>query len=184
MTRIAARLATPGPVLVTALLAAGCSLNPSPAADPGPGPIVTTVRVEADRPWTDTGLIVKKGDRFFLTATGEVQWAARHATSGPDGIDGLVGWRVGPGGLVGRVGEGAKPFAIGSRTTAFPDHRPRPPHHSHPAPPVTIPANGKLMLGFKDYEPGDNRGGFDVIVRRDVRAVQTAGSTAGTTSAP
>jgi hypothetical protein len=126
-------------------------------------------RVLPNRPWTNTGLTVRKGERLFFTATGEIRWAASGATCGPDGIDALIGWRVGRGGLVGRVGEQGKPFAIGSRTTLFPDKHPRPPHHPHPPPPITVPRDGELFLGFESFTPGDNLGSFEVTIRPEKR---------------
>ena len=53
-----------------------------------------------------------------------------------------------PGGLIGRVGTSA-PFPIGSNSQ-----------------PIVMPADGRLMLGVNDNEPGDNSGAFTVTVTK------------------
>ena len=165
MIRDIKRVTASGSLFIAVLFASGCSLINPPVTEPDPATVVAIVRVEPDRPWMDTGLTVRKGDQLFFTATGEIHWAARGTASGPDGINGLVGWRVGPGGLVGRVGDRGKPFAIGDRTTPFPDQHARPPHRRHPPPPVKVPRDGKLFLGFRDFTSGDNQGSFEVTIR-------------------
>jgi hypothetical protein len=151
-------------LLLGALFASGCSLINRPVIVPDPARAIAVVRVEPTRPWTDTGVSVRKGERLFFSATGTVQWEAKETASGPDGINGVVGWSVGAGGLVGRVGD-ARPFAIGSRTTLFPDRHPRPPHRPHPPPPITMPGDGTLFLGFREFVAGNNTGAFDVTIR-------------------
>jgi hypothetical protein len=160
------RVAAVAALVCAVLFTPACSLLNPPVAEPDLTPAVAIVRLMPDRAWTDTGLSVRKGERLFMTTTGEVRWAGKGATSGPDGIDGLAGWRVGPGGLVGRVGDTARPFAVGGRATDFPDQHPRPPHPRHPPPAIKMPRDGTLFLGFRDFAAGDNQGSFEVTIRR------------------
>jgi len=53
------------------------------------------------------------------------------------------------GALIGRVGNGA-PFAIGTNTA-----------------PITMPANGPLMLGINDDVLNDNSGSYSVNMSRE-----------------
>jgi hypothetical protein len=110
------------------------------------------VRVEANRPWTDTGITVKKGDRVAFRATGQIQWVPGQ-TAGPDGND--AGRRpdypvtaMPVGGFIGKVGNSA-PFPIGSNTQ-----------------PIVMPADGRLMLGVNDNDWSDNSGFFSVVVTK------------------
>lgn len=160
-----AHVTAPASLFIAVLFASGCSLMNPPVREPDLAAAVAITRVEPKCPWTDTGLSVYKGERLFFTATGEVRWAVNGTTSGPDGMNGLVGWRVGRGGLVGRVGEAGRPFAIGGRTTLFPDQHARPPHHPYPPPPIKMPHDGKLFLGFESFMPGDNQGSFEVTIK-------------------
>jgi hypothetical protein len=110
------------------------------------------IRVEANRPWTDTGITVKKGDRVTFRATGQIQWVPGQ-TAGPDGNDAArrTDYPVTAmplGGMIGKVGSSA-PFPIGSNTQ-----------------PIVMPANGRLMLGVNDNDWSDNSGFFSVVVTK------------------
>ena len=125
----------------------------------------TVVRVEPREQWTDTGLTVQAGELLFFTATGDVEFASRgHLRVGPDGADPWVGVKVDRGGLVGRVGASGEPFDIGARTTPF-KHPNIHSHRYHPPPSLSMPSAGTLFLGFKDFEPGNNQGAFEVTIR-------------------
>jgi hypothetical protein len=112
------------------------------------------VRVDANQQWSDTGVIVKKGDRVAFRATGQVNFGESPGmTAGPDGNGNLKRATypvpVMPvGGLIGKVGNSA-PFPIGSNTQ-----------------PIVMPADGRLMLGVNDDEIGDNSGFFSVVVTK------------------
>lgn len=112
-----------------------------------------TIRVEANRPWTDTGLIVQPGERITFSTTGTIEYG-RGMNTGPDGDKNMparAGYpvRVMPvGGFIARIGNGA-PFAIGSTGS-----------------PVTMPAGGRLFLGVNDDDYRDNTGGYDVNLYR------------------
>ena len=169
MIRDIKRVTAPGSLVIAVLFGSGCALMNPPVREPDLASALAIMRLEPNQPWTDTGLTVRKGERLFFTATGEIYWAASGTTTGPDGLNGLVGWRVGRGGLVGRVGDAGKPVWIGGRTTPFPDQHARPPHHPHPPPPIKIPRDGALFLGFDGFTPGDNQGSFEVTIRPEKR---------------
>jgi len=149
---------------------ANCTQPLPPAFVPEPATPPTIVVLRPTAPWTDTGITVHKGDRLFVTATGEVFWPARNRRTRPDGENGRPGWSVGPGGILGKIGSDEKPFDVGARTGLFPDKHPRPPHHPYPPPPLEMPRDGTLHLGFKDYVAGANTGMFDVTIRPAVPA--------------
>lgn len=124
--------------------------------------------VEPRQEWMDTGMDVTAGQLLFFTATGEVRWASSAGLGvglGPDGLDGSPGWRVGRGGLIGRVGDRGKPFDIGARTRPFPAKNERGLRRRYPPPPIKMPASGRLFLGFKGYRPGANHGAFEVTIK-------------------
>jgi len=112
------------------------------------------VRVEANQPWTDAGIAVKKGDRLAFRTTGQIQFARdAGASAGPDGENAVrrtdYPVAVMPvGGLIGKVGNSA-PFPIGSN-----------------AQPIVMPADGRLMLGVNDNDWSDNSGFFSVVITR------------------
>jgi hypothetical protein len=110
------------------------------------------VRVEANQPWTNTGLNVRAGDFVAFRASGRINFGqGATATAGPDG-NGTLRSNANPvsampvGGLIGRVGNGA-PFPIGSNTQ-----------------PIRMPGNGTLILGVNDNNLEDNSGFFSVAI--------------------
>ena len=114
-----------------------------------------TMTVEANQPWTPTGLTVQKGQRFTITATGTIQLSpnqndsagpagsttGRRATSAP-----LA--RMLAGELIAKIGDNGRPFPIGSSTT------------------ITMPASGQLFFGVNDDGFNDNTGSFQVTISR------------------
>jgi len=112
------------------------------------------VRVQANVPWTDTGIDVRAGDVIAFQGSGEIAVGQSGGMSA--GVDGKSDMRspnypvpVMPvGGLIGRVGNSA-PFPIGGNQQG-----------------IRMPANGRLMLGVNDNEMGDNSGFFSVVVNR------------------
>jgi hypothetical protein len=111
-----------------------------------------TVKVEANRAWTDTGLDVRRGDRITFTASGRIRIGNEEA--GPNGSSersarlSIPVRALNVGGLIGRVGNSA-PFAVGDRSE-----------------PIVMRANGRLFLGVNDDHLQDNSGFFEVIVSR------------------
>ncbi len=127
---------------------AGAAVGTSGQSQPG------AVQVNANQQWNDTGLDVKKGDRVAFRTTGQINFGGnQEQNAGPDG-NGSVRNPSFPvpvmpaGGLIGKVG-GSAAFPIGSN-----------------AQPITMPADGRLMLGVNDNEIGDNSGAFSVVVTK------------------
>ena len=116
--------------------------------------VAGAITVQANQPWTSTGIAVRKGQRLTFTTTGEVQ-----LSDNPNDIataDGAKDQRRAAGApvpaalagaLIGRVGNGA-PFPIGSNSQG-----------------ITMPANGVLFLGINDDGFPDNKGNFQVVVK-------------------
>jgi len=113
------------------------------------------ISVNANQPWTDTGITVKKGDRVSFQSSGTVTVAPGSAPVTPDGLADPAAARgrlpvqqMPIGGLIFRVGNGA-PSPVGSN-----------------AQPITMPADGRLYLGVNDDQFGDNTGAFNVTIVR------------------
>jgi hypothetical protein len=119
----------------------------------GRGPGQASVRVEANRRWTDTGLIVRRGERIAFDTSGTISFG-KDMNAGPDGNKDIGTRTEYPvrgmpvGGLIGRVGTGA-PFAIGSTSAA-----------------IEMRNSGRLFLGVNDDIYDDNSGAFDVNIHR------------------
>ncbi len=112
------------------------------------------VRVEANRAWTDTGLVVRAGERLaFTVVDGTVTFGA-NMTAGPDGNKDFPPNSRYPvpemavGGLIARIGDG-RPFAIGSIRG-----------------PIDMSTGGRLYLGVNDDALQDNSDGFNVEIHR------------------
>lgn len=112
------------------------------------------VRVDANVPWTDTGIDVRVGDVVAFQGSGQISFGTGEGMTA--GVDGKSDMRspnypvsVMPvGGLIGKVGNSA-PFPIGGNQQG-----------------IRMPANGRLMLGVNDNELSDNGGFFSVVVNR------------------
>jgi hypothetical protein len=127
---------------------------PANPAIANPPLVAGAINVAANQPWTSTGLTVRKGQRLTFSTTGEVQLsddANDIATA-----DGSKRARYAPnaqmrtvlaGALIGRIGPNGQPFAIGNQPT------------------IVAPASGLLFLGVNDDGFGDNKGGFQVVIR-------------------
>jgi hypothetical protein len=120
---------------------------------PQPQPAEGSFRVDANRPWTPTGIAVTRGERIAFETTGDIR-VGPAVSAGPDGNPDLARRATYPvrsmpvGGLVARVGTGA-PFPIGSNRN-----------------PITMPLNGELRLGINDDVFTDNSGFYTVRVIR------------------
>jgi small nuclear ribonucleoprotein (snRNP)-like protein len=115
----------------------------------------TPIEVSAQQNWTDTNIIVRRGDVLVFRARGEVQLSADGSDRARPG--GSATGRRAPsapirdanaGALIGRVGSTV--FLIGDGEQG-----------------VRMPASGELFLGINDDHFPDNRGAYQVIVRRD-----------------
>lgn len=120
-----------------------------------PAPIPAgAINVPANQGWTNTGIPVLRGQRISFNAQGDIMISPT-ASSGPDGSPAVTSPNVRyplqgvpAGALIGRVGNGA-PFPIGRNTQ-----------------PITMPANGPLMLGINDDILNDNSGNYSVSLSR------------------
>lgn len=113
-----------------------------------------SVVVPANTPWTDTGIIVARGERVQFEADGNIMVSDQvgadpsGASIPPGGRLPVASARVGA--LVARIGNGA-PFLIGANSS-----------------PIRMPVNGRLFLGVNDEHFPDNSGSFSVrIIRQD-----------------
>jgi len=111
-----------------------------------------TFTVPANKPWTNTGIRVNRGEQIAFQGTGDIM-VAQGASAGVGGSPITPGGRLpapgtGVGALIGRVGNSA-PFVIGSNTG-----------------PIPMPASGVLQLGVNDDHFEDNTGNFSVAVQR------------------
>jgi hypothetical protein len=117
------------------------------------GPVKTqNVDVMARRDWTSTGLIIKRGDRIRITATGTVtldQGSGR--TSGPEGIElmdprKLMGDQP-TGALIGVIGADNDDFIFVGRLTEF-----------------TASRDGLLFLSVNEGALSDNSGSYKAVI--------------------
>ena len=112
------------------------------------------VQVNANQPWTSSGMVVRRGDMVRFSTTGQVQFATGADQLAPaDGNDKIrnAAFPVAAlpvGALIGRVGNG-RTFAIGSNAS-----------------PILMSGAGTLMLGINVSKFGDNSGFFSVVVAR------------------
>jgi hypothetical protein len=122
-------------------------------AAPAPAP-AGAINVPANQAWTNTGIIVARGERVQFAASGEIMIGNNQAS----GIGGAPAATVATskypvanapaGSVIARVGNGA-PFHIGGNTQ-----------------PIVMPSNGQLMLGVNDDHLADNTGNFSVVITR------------------
>ena len=114
-----------------------------------------TMTVEANQPWTPTGLMVQKGQRFSFSASGAIQLSPnQNDAAGPGGSNsgrraaGAPLPRMLAGQLIAKIGDNGRPFPLGTNTT------------------MTMPASGQLFLGINDDGFQDNTGSFQVTISR------------------
>jgi hypothetical protein len=117
-------------------------------------PVAGAITVQANQPWTSTGITVRKGQRVTFQTTGEIQLSDDpNDIATPDGAKGGRRIANGPlpnglaGALIGRIGPNGTPFGIGNMNS------------------ISAPASGVLYLGINDNGFGDNKGNFQVVVR-------------------
>lgn len=108
--------------------------------------------VQANQPWTDTGIQVNAGDQVTFHAGGRIATMPGQPPVGPDGKTGDTSANypmpsAAAGALIGRVGTGA-PFLIGSQQA-----------------PIQMQSSGTLQLGVNDDFFGDNAGTFSVAIQ-------------------
>lgn len=129
--------------------AASAASTSSTAATSGMGIVVSS-----KQRWTNTGIIVRRGETLTLNTTGEVRLSADGQDIAPPA--GSTSGRLATGApmpnalagaLIGRIGNGT-PFGIGNQTT------------------FVAPAAGQLFLGVNDRDLNDNTGEFRVEITR------------------
>lgn len=116
--------------------------------------VAGAVTIQANQPWTSTGITVRKGQRVTFSTTGQVQ-----LSDDPNDIAGSAGSKTGrvaansplgqnlAGALIAKIGPNGAPFPIGDQTS------------------VAVPTAGVLYLGVNDDGFGDNKGNFQVVIR-------------------
>jgi hypothetical protein len=110
-----------------------------------------TIEVGGKRDWTSTGLIVKKGDKIRITATGTITIDPAGESSGPEGIDTpdsrkLMADRP-TGGLIGVIGADNDDFMFIGRAAEF-----------------TAPREGLLFLSVNEGTLSDNSGSYKAVI--------------------
>jgi hypothetical protein len=120
------------------------------AAQPG----AREITVQASQPWTDTGIIVARGERVQFQANGDITIGANMSSGVGGSPAATVPTSKYPvptapvGALIAKIGNGT-PFLIGGNNQ-----------------PITMPANGRLSLGVNDDHLADNSGAYPVSISR------------------
>jgi hypothetical protein len=124
------------------------------AAVEGNQAVAGAVTVQANQPWTSTGVTVRTGQTLTFSTTGNVQLsddtndvADANGSKGARYAAGAQIKTVLAGALIGRIGTNGQPFAVGNQTT------------------IVAPAAGLLYLGVNDDGFADNKGNFQVVVK-------------------
>ena len=115
-------------------------------------PYAKVVVVDVSKPWTDTGIYLRSGDRLTIIARGVASTGPGEPTlwAGPDGIHlnnahvplpSANLWS-----LIGKIGDGGSPFFVGSFF------------------PMEARASGELYLGYNDDNFGTNYGYYTVFI--------------------
>ncbi len=111
-----------------------------------------TVNVEADTPWTDSGVTVRAGQDLAFAATGQVRWGpGRRNGAGGERNSPFNGSRPMPdrnaAALIGKIGADGDPFFIGDNPQPF-----------------RMRGSGRLYLGINDDYLQDNSGSLRVVI--------------------
>jgi hypothetical protein len=132
---------------------------------------VKKITVPGNQAWTDTGLDVHKGQEFYFVATGTISLQKGNpiAGCGPSGLDMKTQQQPVPeqniGALLGKILENVEVSTdkqtgektqkeIGQVFFVGKENK------------VSLPADGRLLLGVNELVVGDNDGAFDVAVYR------------------
>jgi len=135
--------------------------QPSPTTTTNPGAPPTffqvNVRVRADNAsngWTNSGLVVRRGQRLRITASGSVN-LGNNRTSPPDGLPNIPDrdklMRTQPtGALIAVIGDDNDDFILIGRSKDFVAQR-----------------DGVLFLGVNEGNLSDNSGNFDIVIEAE-----------------
>lgn len=132
--------------------------TPSTASEPaeirkplGPNARTVNVEVAAKRDWTSSGVIVKRGDRLRITATGNITVDPSGQSTGPEGIDLADSRKLmsekPTGGLIGVIGADNDDFVFIGKFTEF-----------------TATRDGLLFLSVNEGTLSDNSGSFKAVI--------------------
>lgn len=137
---------------------ANTSTQPAPTTTPAPPTFFTVnVRVRADNStngWTNSGLVVRRGQRLRINATGRVSLGVNRM-SPPDGLPNVPDreklMRSQPtGGLIAVIGDDNDDFIFIGSNRDFVAQR-----------------DGVLFLGVNEGNLGDNSGNFEVVIEAE-----------------
>lgn len=123
-----------------------------PKVDPKKTSVKTqTVEVGGKRDWTSTGLIIKKGDKIRITATGSINIDPAGEASGPEGVDTPDSRKLmadkPTGALIGVIGADNDDFLFIGRATEF-----------------TATREGLLFLSVNEGTLSDNSGSYKAVI--------------------
>ena len=159
--RDAARVYVSGRLARTAYLRESTPTPAASAAQPAP-PVASaqsravsrdTFEIQGHEDWFDTGLTVRRGERYVFKTTGAIKIEPNGQSLSADGQPGMRN-NTYPvptalcGTLIAKIGNG-RPFVLGTNGL-----------------PVTMMLNGRLMLGINDDILEDNSGAFTVTATR------------------
>lgn len=125
------------------------------------------VQVLAAGSWRNSGVMVKKGEKYKITASGKWNIGGLSNFCGPDGIgcDHALAWDLGgivPGfksaTLIAKIGEEGKPFGVGASFQ------------------LESQTDGYLFFRMNDHTPGDNVGAVNVNIGKVSGTDSIAGS--------
>lgn len=132
---------------------------PSPSTTPSSSPTFFTInaRVRADNAnngWTNTGLVVRRGQRLRINASGRVS-LGNNRFSTPDGLPNITDrdklMRNQPtGGLIAVIGDDNDDFIFVGRSRDF-----------------VVQRDGVLFLGVNEGNLSDNSGNYDVVIEAE-----------------
>jgi hypothetical protein len=132
-------------------------VNPNPQSSTAPTFFTIRVSVRGDSAnngWTNSGLVVRRGQRLRITATGRVD-LGRRGFSTPSGIplatdnDRLMRTEA-TGALIGVIGDDNDEFILIGPRREF-----------------VVQRDGVLFLGVNEGDLSDNRGAYDVVIEAE-----------------
>jgi PA-IL-like protein len=133
--------------------------NTQPTTNPNSSPTFFTInaRVRADNAnngWTNTGLVVRRGQRLRINASGRVS-LGNNRSSTPDGLPNIPDrdklMRNQPtGGLIAVIGDDNDDFVFIGRSRDF-----------------VVQRDGVLFLGVNEGNLSDNSGNYDVVIEAE-----------------
>jgi hypothetical protein len=128
-------------------------------ADDGEEQTEFRLAVPVDRPWSDTGVDLDRGEMFSVLASDTIDFGS--ADTDPEGYepDTYDQYNVVPctdhAGLIGRIGQDGYPFFLGAEALAV------------------ATSGGRLYLGVNDSNVGDNSGSYAAVVTTDIANMVT-----------